>query len=84
LTVIRSVLRLDAHIGRRSGRDERGVVLADGIVERKDILRQNLAPLDELRFEPLARLGQSQGQDDLTEDPSGLQNPMAHSNVGKR
>ena len=37
--VIRSVLRLYAHNGRRSGRDERDVVLAQGVVERNDILR---------------------------------------------
>jgi hypothetical protein len=38
----------------------------------------------ELRFDPVSRLGQSNGQDDLAKGRAGLENPMAHSNVGQR
>jgi hypothetical protein len=38
----------------------------------------------ELRFEPVTRLGHSDQQDDFPESRPGLENPVAHSNVGKR
>jgi hypothetical protein len=38
----------------------------------------------ELRFEPVSALGHSQSQDNFSESPAGLENPMASSHVGKR
>jgi hypothetical protein len=38
----------------------------------------------ELRFEPVAQLGHSERKNDFAEGHTGLENPMAHSNVGKR
>src|SRR5260370_37193821 len=44
---------------RRGRRDERHVVFLHGVVDGGEILREDLAPLDELRFEPLVEFDEN-------------------------